>query len=409
MSGTYKILVADDSTSIRNSIKHILMENPENKYQVLLANNGREACSMAFLEKPDLILIDLSMPVMDGIEAIHKIKSNQQIKMIPIIAISSTSRFQEAFSVGAVDFLLKPFVKFELLTRVNLNLMLAEKSYEIKQQHEILKSQREEAINQRDIISKQKQDLIDDLQYARFVQNAILPSHEVLNNLFSDYFVYDQPRNLVSGDFFWVARKNGKKILAVGDCTGHGMSGALMTMAGTAFLNEIVRNSEDFNTDSILNELRKRVIKLLNQKGTIGEASNGMDIALCIFDEPNNNLEFSGANNPLYYVRNEGTFEIIKGDRMPIGYYFDNELTFTRNELHISKGDTIYLFSDGYADQFGGPLGKKFRYNQFRELIANASTYSSMEQQIELIRTTMNEWIEGYEQLDDMLVMGVKW
>lgn len=409
MSGTYKILVADDSTSIRNSIKHILMENPENKYQVLLANNGREACSMAFLEKPDLILIDLSMPVMDGIEAIHKIKSNQQIKMIPIIAISSTSRFQEAFSVGAVDFLLKPFVKFELLTRVNLNLMLAEKSYEIKQQHEILKSQREEAINQRDIISKQKQDLIDDLQYARFVQNAILPSYEVLNNLFSDYFVYDQPRNLVSGDFFWVARKNGKKILAVGDCTGHGMSGALMTMAGTAFLNEIVRNSEDFNTDSILNELRKRVIKLLNQKGTIGEASNGMDIALCIFDEPNNNLEFSGANNPLYYVRNEGTFEIIKGDRMPIGYYFDNELTFTRNELHISKGDTIYLFSDGYADQFGGPLGKKFRYNQFRELIANASTYSSMEQQIELIRTTMNEWIEGYEQLDDMLVMGVKW
>jgi len=409
MNTIYKILVADDSVTVRNTVKHILTENNENQYRVLLANNGREACSMAFMERPDLIILDISMPVMDGIEAIKKIKSNNQIKFIPIIAMSSTRQFEEAFSAGAVDFLLKPFVEYELLTRVHLNLTLAEKNSEIKRQHEILKNQRQEAINQRDIILKQKQDLIDDLLYARFIQKAILPSDDILSEMFHGYFVYDQPKNVVSGDFFWVAHKNGKTIVTVGDCTGHGMSGALMTMAGTAFLNEIVRNSEEFYADKILNELRKRVIRLLNQKGNIGEASNGMDIALCIFDEPNQKLEFAGANNPLYFVPAGGELEIIKGDRMPIGFYFNNDLSFNKYEISVSKGDTIYLFSDGYADQFGGPQGKKFRYNQFRELITNTSKLSVMQQQNEFIQKTMHDWIEGYEQLDDIMVMGVKW
>ncbi len=409
MNYIYKILVADDSVSVRNTVKHILTEQSENNYQVFLANNGREACSMAFVEKPDLIIVDLIMPEMDGIEAIKKIKSNHQVKHIPIIAMSSSKQFQEAFSAGAIDFLLKPFVEYELLTRVHLNLTIAEQGKEVKKQQEILTKQKEEAINQRDIIFNQKKELMDDLHYARFIQKAILPTDEVLRKLFSGFFVYDHPKNVVSGDFFWVASKNGKIIIAVGDCTGHGMSGALMTMAGTAFLNEIVRNSEDIFVDKILNELRSKVIKLLNQKGKIGEASNGMDIAICIFDEQNNILEFAGANNPLYVVKAGNELEIIKGDRMPIGFYFDNELSFTRNVCEISSGDTIYMFTDGYADQFGGVNGKKFRYNQFRDLISNASAIPLMEHQFDLIENTMNEWIHGYEQLDDMMVIGVRW
>ena len=216
-------------------------------------------------------------------------------------------------------------------------------------------------------------------------------------------------RILLAEIFSGLPRKDEKIIVAVGDCTGHGMSGALMTMAGTAFLNEIVRNSEDIYSYKILNELRKRVIKLLNQKGKIGEASNGMDIAVCIFDGPNNLLEFSGANNPLYLVRAGSPLEIIKGDRMPIGFYFDDDMSFSRNEFPISKGDIIYLFTDGYADQFGGVQGKKFRYNQFRDLISGASSLSSMKQQYDIIKKAMKEWIEGYEQLDDMMVMGVRW
>jgi phosphoserine phosphatase RsbU/P len=408
MSKLYKILIADDSAAVRNSVQHILMENAENTYSVLIAGNGREACTIAYHEKPDLILIDIEMPIMNGIDAIKKIKSNNLINHIPIIVMSSTRQFQEAFSAGADDFLFIPFNTYELLMRIHLNLKLAEKGYEVNRQHELLKAQRQEAINQRDIIINQKTELMDDLRYARFIQYAILPSSEVLNDLFAEHFIYNQPKNIVSGDFYWVTRKKGMIIVAVGDCTGHGMSGALMTMAGAAFLNEIVIDNTQLNADQVLNDLRKRVIQLLNQKGDIGEASNGMDIALCIYNETKHTLQFAGANNLLYIARKDGTLETIKGDRMPIGFYFDNQRTFTKVDIQVSKGDMMYLFSDGYADQFGGPLGKKFRYNQFRDLISKAASSPSMKDQLELVKTTMDNWIDGYEQIDDMLILGIK-
>jgi serine phosphatase RsbU (regulator of sigma subunit) len=401
-----KILVADDSSSLRHSIQKMLDE--DNNYNLLMANNGREACTMAYHERPDLILIDIEMPIMNGIEAICKIKGNTLIKRIPIIVMSSTKKFQEAFSAGANDFLIKPFNKYELLMRIQLNLRLAQINNEFKKQHDLLKSQKQEAISQHNVILKQQTDLMDNLNYAWYVQNAILPSSNDINLLFSDHFVYNRPKNIVSGDFYWVTKSNNLIIIAVGDCTGHGMSGALMTMAGAAFLNEIVGNSQHSNADQILNDLRKKVVQLLNQKGAIGEASNGMDIALCIYNEDTQTLQFAGANNPIYLVRKDGCLEVIKGDRMPIGYFFQYEQPFTKTEFQISKGDSIYLFTDGYADQFGGPYEKKFRYNQFKELLANATSAPSMAEVHQLVKTTMEEWIEGYEQIDDMLVMGVR-
>jgi phosphoserine phosphatase RsbU/P len=408
MSRHYKILVADDSISVSSEVKRILTESIEHKYIVFTALNGREACTMAYHERPDLILMDIKMPVMSGIDAISKIKGNQQIKNIPIIVMSSTRQFHEAFSAGADDFLLKPFKEYELLLRVQLNLKLAERSNEVKQQNELLKLQKQEVEHQHEIILQQKADLLDDLLYARFVQEAILPSLEVLQTLFDAHFIYNQPKNIVSGDFYWVARKNQKIIFAVGDCTGHGMSGALMTMAGTAFLNEILSTQIQFTADQVLNDLRKKVIQLLNQQGNIGEASNGMDLVLCIYDETASSLQFAGANNPLYIMRKGETLEIIKGDRMPIGFFFEHNKPFTNIEIPISKSDTIYLFTDGYADQFGGVLGKKFRYTQFRELLVDASAIESMDQQYELIKNTMDKWIDGYEQIDDMLIFGIR-
>jgi phosphoserine phosphatase RsbU/P len=408
MSKLYKILIADDSAAVRNSVQHILLENTEHNYLVLMAGNGREACTVAYHERPDLILIDIEMPIMNGIEAIRKIKSNNLINHIPIIVMSSTRQFQEAFSAGADDFLLIPFNTYELLMRIHLNLKLAEKGYEVNRQHELLRTQKQEAINQRDIIISQKTELMDDLRYARFIQYAILPSAAVLQDMFEDHFIYNQPKNIVSGDFYWVTRKEDTTIVAVGDCTGHGMSGALMTMAGAAFLNEIVIGSSLLSADQILNDLRKKVIQLLNQKGDIGEASNGMDIALCIYNERNYTLQFAGANNMLYLMRKAASLEIIKGDRMPIGFYFNNEQSFSKHEIQVSKGDMIYLFSDGYPDQFGGPQGKKFRYNQFRELIEKTASLPSMWEQLEMVKNTMDIWIDGYEQIDDMLILGIR-
>jgi len=408
MGAAFKILVVDDSASVRNSLAEMFSEDAENNYQVFMAANGREGCTMAYHERPNLILIDIEMPIMNGIDAIRKIKSNTLIKRIPIIGMSSSKQFQEAVEAGANDFLMKPFDKYELLMRVQLNLKLAKTREEVKKQHELVKTQKQEAINQRDIILQQKKNLTDDLNYARYVQNAIFPSSENIAAVVKDHFIYNRPKYTVSGDFYWTVRKGNTSLVAVGDCTGHGMSGALMTMAGVAFLNEIISSNHVFSADQILNDLRTKVVQLLNQKGDIGEALNGMDITICIYDSLTHNVQFSGANNPLYLVRKGKPLEVIKGDRMPIGFFFDHMHPFTKNEFQISEGDAIYLFSDGYPDQFGGPFEKKFRYNQFRELIETAALYTSMDQQLGMIKATMDDWIEGFEQVDDMLVMGFR-
>lgn len=408
MGSQYKILIADDSHTFRDLVEDMLKEDLENSYEVITAGNGRDACTIAFHEMPDIILIDIQMPILNGIGAIKLIKSNKKLKRIPIIVVSATMLFQDAFAAGVDDFLIKPFNAYELLLRIQLNLKLALKNSEIKKQNDLLTSQWQEAINQRDIIIKQKGDLMDDLHYARYVQNAILTSANDFNRIFPDHFIYNLPKYIVSGDFYWVTQKNNLSIAAVGDCTGHGMSGALMTMSGVAFLNEIINTIHELNADQILNELRKKVIHLLNQKGDIGEASNGMDIAICIYNEENQILQFAGANNPLYIVRKDGPLEILKGDRLPIGYFFAYDRPFTKQEIHVGKGDNIYMFTDGYADQFGGPFGKKFRYAQFRELIEKTALIATMGEQQELIKSTMDSWIHGYEQIDDMLIMGIR-
>jgi phosphoserine phosphatase RsbU/P len=408
MTSQFNILVADASLAVQNSVQEMLAQSKDCTYNIDTAVDGSMAYLKIFKDKPDLVLLDTNIPLMNGVEVLKKIKSHNSLKDIPIIMMASIRRFEEAFNAGANDFLVKPFNHHELLMRVQLNLKLAEKGNKISVQNETLKIQKQEAINQRDTILKQKGELMEDLRYARFVQQAILPSQEMLNDFFDSHFIYTRAKNIVSGDFFWITKKDKKVIIAVGDCTGHGMSGALMTMAGTVFLNEIIANKTPVSVEEILIELRIKVIHLLNQKGDIGEASNGMDIAICMYDESNGIIEFAGANNPIYVIRKDKNLEIIKGDRMPIGFYINNELPFKKTELTINKGDYIYLFTDGYPDQFGGPLGKKFRYQRFQELITQLSSIPSFNDQLEMLTKTMDDWIEGYEQIDDMLIVGIR-
>lgn len=408
MEKYYKILVAEDSQAIQMSIQNMLLDTDLKKYYILKAKDGHEACKIAAKEIPDLILIDIEMPVMDGITAIRKIKKQPALSQIPIIVMTSRREFADAIEAGANDFLLKPFNQNELLIRTQLNLDSARKTFEIKRQNDLLNMQKEEVVFQRDTISKQQNELIDDYKYASYIQNAVMPENETMLNYFNSNFIFNQPKNIVSGDFYWISKKNQAKIICVGDCTGHGISGALMTMAGIAFLNEIINDKNIIEPDSILNELRKRVIKLLNQKGNIGEASNGMDLSICIVNENSNKLEYAGANNPIYIVRDKKNIEILKADRMPIGIHINYEKPFTKKEVYLEKGDLIYLFSDGYADQFGGENGHKFRYDQFQKLIISMAP-TSMSQQKETIVNTFNEWKGAFEQVDDVLVIGIEY
>ena len=214
------------------------------------------------------------------------------------------------------------------------------------------------------------------------------------------------PKDIVSGDFYWGIRKKGYQIIVAADCTGHGVPGAFMSMLGSAFLNEIIANIDDFKAADILNQLRQEVINALKQKGEEGEARDGMDIALCVINPDRSEISFAGANNPLYLVR-DGALTKILGDRMPIGIHHAPYTPFNNRVLKIKKGDNLYLFSDGYADQFGGTKGKKFMYKPFQELIREISG-ETMERQKELLGDEFVKWKGNYEQVDDVLVMGIK-
>jgi serine phosphatase RsbU (regulator of sigma subunit) len=274
---------------------------------------------------------------------------------------------------------------------------------------------------QRDQIERINTDITDSINYAKYIQSSILPKAEKMESYLGEHFVLYKPKDIVSGDFYWISNIENKTIIAAVDCTGHGVPGAFMSMLGIALLNEIVNKEYITHPGVILRRLRKEVINSLQQKGQRGEQKDGMDIALCTLNLENMKLQFAGANNPLYLIRNSNLEKVgvlrcelsgddrlyeIKGDLMPIGIH-DKMDNFTFHEIEIFKGDSFYLFTDGFPDQFGGPDNKKFGYRQFREqLLKNNS--KTMPEQKESLEKVLNEWMGVNNQIDDILVVGFR-
>jgi serine phosphatase RsbU (regulator of sigma subunit) len=267
-------------------------------------------------------------------------------------------------------------------------------------------AQKDQIEQQRDEIAKKNRDITDSIEYASKIQTAVLPSEEFTDKNLPEHFVFFRPRDIVSGDFYWIDRKNGLVIVIAADCTGHGVPGAFMSMLGVSLLNEIVNKHETTQANLILNELRDEVKRTLRQTGKEGEAKDGMDIALAVLDLNNMKMEFAGAYNPLYFFRN-GELHQYKADRMPIGIYIREKPTFTNHEIDIQKGDTFYIFSDGFQDQFGGEDGSKFKTKRLKELLAEIQD-KSMEEQKKILEETFDEWKGNREQLDDVILIGVR-
>ncbi|MBI4645570.1 MAG: tetratricopeptide repeat protein [Bacteroidia bacterium] len=286
-------------------------------------------------------------------------------------------------------------------------------------------------------IEAQKNEITDSIQYASRIQAAIFPPVKIFDEYFTEYFILNKPRDIVSGDFYWCSKFRDKIFIAIADCTGHGVPGAFMSLLGVTFLNEILINYEkqdkyDIGANELLNDLRKHVILSLRQTSEFGSTKDGMDIALVIIDRKEMKLHFSGANNPLYIItpdpqglRNkvssagagntadsgdlagQALLKEIKGDKMPIGIHTLATVPFTNRECTFSRGDTIYLFSDGFIDQFGGPDKKKFKSKYFRELLLKLKNLT-MKEQKQALEHTLNEWQGETEQVDDILVMGIR-
>ncbi len=254
-------------------------------------------------------------------------------------------------------------------------------------------------------ISEQKREITDSIHYAKRIQTAALPVENLMQNIIPEHFVLFKPKDIVSGDFYWTSQKDGKSIVVAADCTGHGVPGAFMSMLGISFLNKIVNEKGITRPDEILNRLRENVIHALHQTGEEQEAKDGMDITVCTIIQNENKLQFAGANNPLYIMLNK-EMKVVKGDKMPIAFY-DYMKAFTLHEFMYAKNDVFYLFSDGYADQFGGPKGKKFMYKPFRNLLIEISN-KTMNEQKSILNKTIEEWRGNLEQVDDIVVFGVR-
>ena len=286
------------------------------------------------------------------------------------------------------------------------NELLAQQKEEIEQQRDEIEAQRDQVTHQRDQIQKQKEEITDSILYARRIQNAVLPPEEFRKLILPEHFVLNKPRDIVSGDFYWMGTKNDKIIAVAADCTGHGVPGAFMSMLGVSFLNEIVNKSDVVDPGQILNMLRENIIRALHQTGKEGENKDGMDISLAVIDYINGEISFAGAYNPLYILRGSEVLE-VKADRMPIGIYIEKNDKFQTQVTPMLKGDTLYMLSDGYVDQFGGAEGKKLKAKPFKELLLTLQGLT-MEEQRQRLEDFNRKWMEGYVQIDDILIVGIR-
>jgi len=290
---------------------------------------------------------------------------------------------------------------------VEKNEELQQQTEEILSQRDEIEKQRDTAEKQRDEIAIQKKEMTDSILYASRIQNALLPPKDYITNSFSKHFILYLPRDIVSGDYYWMYRKNNKAIIVAADCTGHGVPGAFMSMLGSAFLSEITAKSNIIpSSHEILNQLRDLVIKTLHQTGGENETKDGMDVALCVVDFDDNTINYSGAFNSLYLIK-EGELSEFKADRMPIGVSYNQDKSFTNHIVKFEKNDTFYIFSDGFIDQFGGPRGKKFKSRPFKNLLLSIQD-KSMEEQKEILYKNLMEWRGDIEQIDDILVIGFR-
>jgi serine phosphatase RsbU (regulator of sigma subunit)/HAMP domain-containing protein len=293
------------------------------------------------------------------------------------------------------------------LLKMREDLAITERELEqkVKERTDEVVRQKEEIEIQKNKVTELYKDLTDSINYAKRLQNTILPSDEFVHTMFPDSFVVYRPKDIVSGDFYWFKTSGNKKMFAAIDCTGHGVPGAFMSLVGYTVLNQVTKVFT--RPASILNNLNRLASEALRtEKESSSEIKDGMDVAFCTLDTESLELEFSGAYNSAYVIRNRELIE-LKGDKFSIGSFHFGDKEFSNQKYQLQPGDWIYTFTDGYADQFGGPEGRKFMKTKFRETLITASTLSAEKQRL-FISQTLSDWMGSLDQVDDILVIGVR-
>ncbi|MCH1611999.1 MAG: SpoIIE family protein phosphatase, partial [Flavobacteriales bacterium] len=259
---------------------------------------------------------------------------------------------------------------------------------------------------QKVVIEEKQQEISDSINYAKRIQDAMMTSSVYLKDTLPKSFIFFKPKDVVSGDFYWIYKDQEENIFfTVADCTGHGVPGAFMSMIGTSLLNEIIIEKGIKDTDKVLYEMRAQIIKSLGQEEE-GAQKDGMDISLCKLNMKKKTVEFSGAHNSLIHISGE-ELKTYRGDHQPVGLLLGEKKPFTKHKLKLKKDDMLYIYSDGYQDQFGGERGKKYMAAKFKNQLLKMSKETE-EQQLSLLDQEFSTWIQDYEQIDDVCVMGVR-
>ena len=257
-------------------------------------------------------------------------------------------------------------------------------------------------------LEEKQKEIIDSINYARYIQKAMLKEEEHISDHLPPHFILFKPKDIVSGDFYWALEKYNHLYFAAADCTGHGVPGAFLTLLGTSFLNDIAGKDDLIKPGTILDQLRDKIIKELSREG---KTKDGMDISLLRLNLKSNELVWAGANNPLWLVRKseengEYSLQEIKANKQPVGFV-DDPKPFTNHVFNLKNGDVIYIFSDGYADQFGGPKGKKYKYKQLEETLMRSFNLE-MEEQKKMLEQSFMNWKGNLEQVDDVCIVGIR-
>lgn len=255
-----------------------------------------------------------------------------------------------------------------------------------------------------ELISEQKEQMIDNILMAQNLQRAVLPPEKLLGDSVKDYFILNKPRDILSGDFYWVGTMNRKLAIAVADCTGHGVHGAVMSMFGMAFLNEIAYRSVNYEPNEVLFELNKRIVSSLHNFEDEYLMLEGMDMVFCTIDRKKLVVKYAGAKNPIF-IYQDGEIKIYTGNRTPIGHY-ENIEDFIVRTIKVKPGNTIYMFSDGYMDQFGENEKKRFSKSRFIKLLNDISNKPVTERR-KILEAELDNWRGNQPQIDDILIVGV--
>lgn len=331
-----------------------------------------------------------------------EIKILTQKNEIQDLEVSRQRLFKNGFIIGFVLILILAFV---LLNRYQLkqkaNAKLESQKQEIVRQHNALNIAYEQ-------IEAKNKDITDSIKYAKRIQEAILPTNLFESQFKTNGFIFYKPKDIVSGDFYWMSCKNDFVFVAAVDCTGHGVPGAFMSIVGYNLLNQAVNEHEILVPSDILNEINKGITNTLRQYQDESTVKDGMDIALCRINIKTKELQYAGAYNPLWLVDKNGKFSELKGNKFPVGAFVGEKMNmFTNHTLQLAEGDSVYMFTDGFADQFGGPKGKKFKYKQLQEIIINNASLPMSSQRYALEQAFLS-WIGNIEQIDDVLIMGIR-